>query len=357
MAAPAEPHLPVREDWLALGREEILEPGRPIIDPHHHLWDRPTGRYLFPELLADLDAGHDVRGTVHIQCRSMYRAWGPEETRPVGEVEFVNGIAAQAASGIYGPRYACAGIVGFADLTLGEEVAPVIEALERAGGGRLRGLRHPVVWHADPNLTATTAKAPPPGLMRDASFRSGVSMLRRYGLSLDIWAFHTQLGEVFELAREHPDTSIIVDHLGGPIGIGPYAGRRQEVFSSWRASLARLAQLPNVHLKLGGLGMRVGGFTFHEHALPPSSADLAKAWRPYIETGIELFGASRCMLESNFPVDKAMFSYAALWNAFKRLTMDCSEPEKHALFFGTAARVYRLPEALLFQPTSIQIRE
>lgn len=185
MAVPPALHAPVRDDWLALRQEEIRDPDRPIIDPHHHLWDRPEGRYLLPELLADMGAGHDVRATVYVQCRSMYRTSGAEELRPVGEVEFVNGVAAQAASGIYGRRHACAGIVGFADLTLGERVAPVVEALQRAGGGRLRGLRHPVVWHADARVASSPAR-PPPGLMRDERFRAAVAVLRRYGLSLDI---------------------------------------------------------------------------------------------------------------------------------------------------------------------------
>jgi predicted TIM-barrel fold metal-dependent hydrolase len=175
-------------------------------------------------------------------------------------------------------------------------------------------------------------------------------MLQRYALSLDIWAYHTQLSEVLDLAREHPGTTIVLDHLGGPIGIGPYAGRRQEVFGAWKASLTRLAQLSNVYLKLGGLGMRVGGFAFHEQLVPPSSEELCAAWRPYVETAIELFGVERCMFESNFPVDKGMFSYAVLWNAFKRLAAACSAPERQALFFDTAASTYRLDEALLQAP-------
>jgi predicted TIM-barrel fold metal-dependent hydrolase len=265
-------HAPVREDWLALRREEILEPGRPIVDPHHHLWDRPGARYLFPELLADMNAGHKVLATVYVQCRSMYRASGPEELRPVGEVEFVNGIAAQAASGIYGERHACAGIVGFADLTLGERVAPVLEALERAGGGRLRGVRQPVVWHADGRVRSSPAQ-PPPGLMADARFRAGVAELAGHGLSLDVWAYHTQLDEILDLARACPRTVLVLDHLGGPVGVSPYADKRDEVRTVWKEGLARLAELPNVRLKLGGLGMRVGGFTFHERELPPSSAE------------------------------------------------------------------------------------
>ncbi len=340
---PAYHHLRVREDWLALGVEAALEPDRIIVDPHHHLWDlaAPGGRYLFPDLLADMNCGHDVRASVFVQCRAMYRASGPEEMRPVGEVEFVNGVAAQAASGLYGRRAVCAGIVGFADLARGDRAEPILEALIRAGGGRLRGIRVPVVWHADASVLSSTAQ-PPKGLMLDARFQEGVRGLPRHDLSLDIWAYHTQMDEVESLARAAPGTTMIVDHLGGPIGVGAYAGRRDEVFAVWRASMARLAALPNVVMKVGGLGMRVGGFQFHEAPLPPTSAQLAVAWKPYVETAIDLFGAKRCMFETNFPVDKGMYSAGVYWNACKRLTSGASDQDKTALFSGTAMRVYRL---------------
>ena len=338
-------HLPVREDWLAQSVEDVLEPDLPIVDSHHHLWDGSDGRYLFPELLSDLNCGHDVRATVYVQCRSMYRRSGPMEMRPVGEVEFVNGVAAQAASGLYGTRAACAGIVGFADLSLGQRAAPVLEALIRAGGDRLRGIRVPVVYHAHPDVKSSAA-TPPEGLMLDASFQEGVRSLQRYDLTLDVWAYHTQLGEIETLARAAPDVTIIVDHAGGPIGTGPYTRRSQEVFADWRRGMTALAVLPNVRVKLGGLGMQVSGLTFHERPAPPSSQELANAWRSYVETSIELFGANRCMFESNFPVDKGMYSYRTFWNACKRLSAGCSAPEKADLFSGTANRVYSLPPAL-----------
>ncbi len=334
--------VPVRPDWLALRpAEPVLEPERPIVDSHHHLWDRPGDSYLLPDLLADLDGDHRVVETVFVQCRAMYRAQGPEQLRPVGEVEFVNGIAAMSASGCYGAARACAAIVGYADLRLGAEVARVLEALRRAGGGRLRGIRFPVAWHPDPAVSLTPQPTSP-GLLQEAAVEAGAAVLARAGLTLDLWVGHHQLGEVFEFAAGLPDLTVILDHVGGPIGIGPYANRRAEVLADWTAAMRRLAGLPNVHVKLGGLGQHVGGFAFDAAPLAPTSEQVAAAWRPYILTCIDLFGPARCTFESNFPVDKGMLSYRTLWNAFKRLAMDLAEHEKAALFAATARRLYRL---------------
>jgi len=321
--------------------EPVLEPEREIVDSHHHLWDTPGQRYLLPELLDDLTTGHRIIQTVFVQCRAMYRADGPEALRPVGEVEFVNGVAAMCASGLYGPARACAGIIGYADLKLGSEVAPVLEALVRAGGGRLRGIRFPVAWNGD-KAVRLTPQPTAQGLMRDKTVQAGAMALARAGLSLDIWAGHTQLDELFDLASSVPDLTVIVDHVGGPIGVGRYSGRRNEVLADWTVAMRRLATLPNVNVKLGGLAMRVGGFAFDLLPLPPSSEELAVAWQPYIGTCINLFGPERCMFESNFPVDKGMIGYRTLWNAFKRLTSDLVEDEKRSLFAGTARRVYKL---------------
>lgn len=339
---PPYPHLPIREDWLALQQEAILEPALPIIDPHHHLWDRPGNRYLFDELRHDAAGGHDIRATVFVTCRAMFRADGPEAMQPLGETEFVNGIAAQSASGLYGALRACQGIVGHADLTLGDAVAPVLEAQLRIAGGRFRGIRNNTAWHPDPDIQTNPIR-PPPGLLMEARFRAGVARLRDHALTLDIWAYHTQLAEVIDLARAFPDQPMVLDHAGGPIGVGRFAERRAEVFTEWRHAIRALARLPNVAVKLGGLAMELGGFGFHQAATPPTSAILAEAWRPYIETCIEAFGVDRAMFESNFPVDKGMCGYAVLWNAYKRLAAGASAAEKRALFSGTAARVYRLP--------------
>jgi L-fuconolactonase len=345
------PGYPVRLDWLARNQEAVLEPELPIVDPHHHLWHRvgridhpndQSGHYLFPELLADMTCGHNVRASVFVQCRSMYRQTGPEAMRSVGEVEFVNGIAAQAASGFYGPRLACAGIVAGADLTLGAAVDPVFERMRAVAGARFVGIRNSVAWHESPDVRSSMV-LPPPGLMADRRFREGVSRLPAHNLSLDIWAYQTQAAEVLDLARAHPDVTIIIDHLGGPLAVGPYAGKRDAMFVGWKAGLAALAKLPNTRIKLGGLGMKVGGFGFQEATEPPTSAELAAAWKPYVDTAIELFGPSRAMFESNFPVCKGMFGASAFWNACKRLSAGFTPTERAALFSGTAAGVYRLP--------------
>jgi L-fuconolactonase len=338
---PSPTYIPVRQDWLDRRQEPILEPELPIIDPHHHLWDRTGWRYLLDELLADTDSGHDIRATVYVQARSMHRAAGPEEMKPVGETEFVNGVAAMCASGIYGTIRVAAGIVAHADLTLGSRVEAVLAAHERAGGGRFRGIRHITAWDADASIR-NPAYNPPPGLMAEQSFRDGFKTLGRLGYSFDAWLYHPQIDDVTALARACPDTKVVLNHVGGPIGIGPYAGRHKELFPQWAASIKALASCDNAYVKLGGLGMRIGGFGFHEQAEPPSSQALADTWRPYVETCIAAFGTRRAMFESNFPVDKGSYSYPVFWNACKLLAKGASAGEKADLFAGTAARFYRL---------------
>jgi len=334
-------YLAVREAWLNRRKEPILDPERPIIDPHHHLWDRHGWRYLLDDLLADTNSGHNIVATVFIQARSMYRESGPVELRPVGETEFVNGVAAMSASRTYGKTRVCAGIVGHADLTLGGRVEPVLTAHIRAGGDRFRGIRHITTWDADSSI-ANPAYTTPQHLMADGRFREGFAVLGRLGLTFDAWLFHPQIDELTGLARAFPATPIVLNHVGGPIGIKAYADQRNEVFAHWAAAIKGLAICKNVYVKLGGLGMRVGGFGFQELPEPPSSETLADAWRPYIETCIAAFGPSRAMFESNFPVDKGSYSYAVFWNACKLLTKGASEAEKADLFSGTATRFYRL---------------
>jgi len=341
LTAPS-PHLRARPEWLARREEAILDPDLPIVDPHHHLVDREnTGRYLLPDLLADTGSGHNITATVYLEWLSMYRAGGPVEMRPVGEVEFANGVAAMAASGIYGNTKVCAGIVGYADLALGARVERVLEAMITAGGGRFRGIRFISASHPDDAARGSSVNRPA-GLLMDGKVREGFARLHPLGLSFDAWMYHTQLGELVDLARAYPATPIVLDHVGGPIGLGPYGGKRDEVFAEWKRSIAELARCPNVHIKLGGLGMRLFGFDVHEGESPPSSEQLASAWRPYIETCVALFGSNRAMFESNFPVDKGSGSYHVFWNAFKRIAAGCSADEKADLFSGTATRFYRL---------------
>jgi predicted TIM-barrel fold metal-dependent hydrolase len=330
-----------REDWLALHSEAIIEPARPIVDPHHHLWDRGGQRYLIEEMAADIASGHNIVATVYVDCRAMYRASGPEAFRPVGEVEFATGVAAMSASGGYGKAQICAGIVSHVNLLLGEAARPVLEAEITAGGGRFRGIRHSSAWDADPDIAGMYASRPK-GLLLDSSFRKGFAQLAPLKLSFDAWLFHPQIGELADLARAFPDTRIVLDHCGGPIGLGRFADRREQTFALWRSSIQDIAKCPNVVVKLGGLAMRLLGHDFHERPRPPSSEELAAAWRPYVETCIEAFGVKRAMFESNFPPDKGQCSYQVIFNAFKRIAASCSEDEKSALFSRTAADVYRL---------------
>lgn len=321
--------------------EAPLDPGLPIIDPHHHVRDRPGARYLFHDFLADLTScGHNIRATVMIESGDMFRAGGPPELGPVGETEFLNGVAAMFASGKYGSALVGAGIVGCPDLRLGERVRPVIEACVRAGGGRFCGVRNLLAWHEAAELRI--ARTGPPGVMRDAGFRAGLACLADYDLSYDAYVYHPQLPELIELVRAVPGVRIIVDHTGGPAGVGPYAGRRDEVFPFWKAQIRELARCPNVFMKLGGLGLPVMVFGFHGRVPQASSLKLADAWRRYFEACIEAFGASRCMFESDFPPDKDVCSYTVIWNAFKRIAAGCSPDEKATLFGGTAERAYRL---------------
>jgi len=330
----AYPHPHVNDAWLARLREDILEPDLPIIDAHHHLWERPSGVYLLPQLKADVTAGHNVRGTVFIQCGYGYRNDGPPEMRPVGETETVVRIASGGGPGV------CAGIIGYTDFRLGERVEAVLQAHVEAGKGRFRGIRQSAGWDLA-ILTQTSAPAAP-GLLADPAFRSGLSRLSRFGLSYESSLYHPQLPELAALARALPELPILANHCGGYIAIGPHGVDLNETFSRWRAGLRELAACPNVYLKLGGQAMSIRGVTFHEQVLPPSSGELANAWRPVMEACIDTFGASRCMFESNFPVDKGMCSYVSCWNAFKRIAAGCSPSEKADLFHGSAARFYRL---------------
>ena len=331
----------VRADWLARHAETILEPDLPIIDPHHHLWIRPGSRYLADDLLADMNSGHNIVATVYVQAQSMYRQSGPSEMRPVGETEFVNGVAAMFASGAMGRSRGCAGIVGRADLMLGGRVEPVLLAHLRAGGDRFRGVRHTTSWDADTRLNNPDYPSPP-ALLMDRTFREGIEVLARLGLSFDAMVYHPQLDDVANLAGAFPNLPIVLNHCGVPMGIGTYQGRHDEVFARWSASLRRVATHGNVSVKVGGLGMRYTALGFSERAEPPSSEVVATLCRPYVETCIDAFGASRCMFESNFPVDKVSYSYQVFWNACKRLVSGASPIEKTALFGGTAKRVYRL---------------
>ncbi|ABE36822.1 amidohydrolase family protein [Paraburkholderia xenovorans LB400] len=318
--------------------EPVIEPERAICDAHHHLWNVEGNRYLLPDLLSDLGTGHRITSTVYVEWRSHYRTVGPVRLRSLGETEFAAAAANAAATG---PSSACAAIVGYVDLSLGAAAEPVLAAHLEAAGGRLRGIRNVASWDPDRDVMG----GPPvcaPHLYADRRFRQGFALLERFGLGFDAMLFQTQLDDVIGLADAFRYQPIVVNHVGGTLGIGPYAGRRDELFQAWRASIGELARRPNVWIKLGGLGMRRSGFRFHGQTPQPGSLEVAHAWRPWIDTCIEAFGAARCMFESNFPVDKASCSYVVLWNTFKRLAAGASETEKSDLFLGSASRFYRL---------------
>jgi L-fuconolactonase len=346
-------HLPVRPEWLATREEEPLDAALPIVDAHHHLYDRPGSRYLLDDLLRDLYSGHNVRATVIVQARAMLRADALPHLQALGETEFANGVAAMSASGLYGDARVCAGIVGFADFTRGDAVRPLLERHigltggTAAEGGRFCGLRQSLTWDADTSLTNPLYPTSE-HLMDSKEFRAGFAHLAPLGLSFEAWLFFHQLPKLASLARAFPETAIVLNHCGGVIGIGKYAGRRDEVFRQWRRGLIELAtSCPNVMVKLSGLGMRLGGFGFEDEDRAPSSADLAEAWRPWIETCLAAFGPSRCMYGSNFPVDKGSCSYSIGLNALKRLVADASPNEKAAIFWRSAKTFYRLPDASL----------
>jgi len=333
-------------DWLALTEEPTLEPEIAICDPHHHLWDKrleriPYQRYLLHELIADINCGHAVRSTVFIEARAMYRPDGPIELRPVGEVEFVQGQAAAAATGLYGPCRAAAAIIGHADLKLADRVEPVLEALKAASPNRFRGIRHTVTWDPHPEVENRDRE----GVLASAEYRAGAKVLARMGLSLDTGVCFPQLPELADFARAVPELTIILNHLGGLQRVGPFANRDDEVLPAWRRGLAAVAQCPNVHLKLGGIGMPRLGFDWWTRNKPVGSEELAASMAPLISYCIEQFGPNRCMFESNFPVDKVSFSHHVLFNAFKRFSKPYSASERAALFHDTAVRAYRIADA------------
>jgi L-fuconolactonase len=326
-------------EWLSRTTETALEPELPICDPHHHLWQYPTSRYLRDEFLHDIEGGHRVLKTVHIECLQWYRTGGPVELRPVGETEYIRKVS-EVDERACGHRRIAAGIVGFADLMLGAAVLPVLEAHLEASD-RFRGIRYATAWDASKEIRETHTH-PPPGLLGDSTFRAGFACLARLGLSFDAWLYYMQFPELARLAREFPTVTIILDHMGGPLGVGPYAGRRAEVFADWRAGLGELASCANIVVKLGGRTMAMSGFGWHKRDAPPTSEELAQAMSPYFLACIDLFGPNRCMFESNFPFDRASCGYVVLWNAYKRLSRGYADAERRALFHDTAERAYRL---------------
>lgn len=317
-------------------REEALEPELPVVDPHHHLWDDLTNplatEYPLPQLITDLAGGHRVVASVYAECTSHWRSTGPAEFRPVGETEWVASLEV--------PAGVMAGIIGYADLRGGRSVRPVLEAHREAGGRRFSGIRHSTSWDPHPDVP-NTAREVPPRTLTTPGFIEGVRLLGELDMTFDAWMYFHQLADVVALANHAPDTTIVLDHLGGPIAIGPYASARADMVASWRTHLQEVARRPNVVLKVGGLGFPY----FLTEAVATrlrGSDELAEFWRPEVEFAIEAFGPERCMFESDFPVDAHATDYVTLWNAFKKLSAGYSDTERRALLSGTASRTYQL---------------
>ena len=334
--------VPDNSAWRASHREEIIDPELPIIDPHHHLWDRHDQTYLLKEFMADAQSGHNIVASVFVECGAFYRKTGPEMMERLGEVEFANGIAAVAASQVYGKTQVCAGIVGSADLTYGQEIGRLLDAQIAAAGGRFRGIRLITKWDADEALNNGRYLIPPK-LLSDPDFRKGFAELGPRNLSFDAMIYHHQIPELIDLARTFPDTTIILNHIGGLLAkTRTYLAKEKETVALWRSAMGDLAKCPNVYVKLGGVGMPYLGFGFEKHSKPADSQALAAAWGPVFKDCIDAFGTERCMFESNFPPDRASVDYPILWNAFKRVAQGYSAAEKHGLFFGAAAKAYQL---------------
>ena len=328
--------------WRSLLREDILEPERPIIDPHHHLWDKPGQTYLVDDYLRDARAGHNIRASVYVECGSYYRGDGKEMMNRLGEVEFANGEAAKAAAFPPGCPRVGAAIVGTADLTHGAPIAELLDAQQAASRERFRGIRLSTKWDPDEELNHGRYVVPP-HLLQDTDFRAGFAMLAPRELSFDALVYHPQIPELVDLARAFPDTRIILNHIGGLVAnTRTYRDHKEEAITHWKTSMRELSTCPNVVVKLGGLGMAYVRYGFNTLSSPAPSTELAHAWGPLFKFCIEQFGPERCMFESNFPPDRDSADFHVIWNSFKRIASEYSDNEKHELFFGCALRTYRM---------------
>ncbi|MCJ7772592.1 MAG: amidohydrolase family protein [Desulfobacterales bacterium] len=332
---------PGTTEWLEQVVEDVIDPEREIVDPHHHLWK--GGRwfdYMLPELWYDTGSGHNIKKTVFVECHSSYRNEGPEHLRPIGETEFVDEIAEQSLQGTE-DQAKIAGIVSHANLTLGDRVEEILDAHEAAGKGLFRGIRHAGAREEVSEALMIPGRGDKDLFSRE-DFRQGVKLLGSRELTYESWHYHHQLKSYTELAKSVPDTIVILDHFGTPLGVGPYEGKREEIFKQWKIDIAKLAQCENVFAKLGGLAMPDNGYGWHLDAVPPTSDEFVAAQKWYYLHTIECFGPDRCMFESNFPVDRLSLSYHVVWNGFKKMVADFSEDEKDMMFSGTATKVYRL---------------
>ena len=339
------PYLPIDEDWLKLNIEEPIDQKLAIIDPHHHLWDLDFGRYIHEDFLSDIKiSGHNVLASVYIMSSANTKIYDkvlPKEYETIPEIVFACQEAEKANNAISSKCKINETIVGSLDLRYGEKLIPVIEKGISISNGKLKGIRMLLAAHSDPSISSGAVKTPL-GIMKEPKFLEGAKILQKYNLSLDFWIHHTQLNEMEFVAKSLPELTIILNHVGGPIHLGPYEGKKALTHREWRHSMMRLATLPNVSVKLGGLGMAVNGSKFYNNPIPPSSDELCESWKPWIFETLNLFGFERCMFESNFPVDKGSCSYGNLWNAFKKISKSMSEDEKNKLFYKNAAKIYKI---------------
>ncbi|HSV82108.1 MAG TPA: amidohydrolase family protein [Ramlibacter sp.] len=334
---------------MHVGRDEpILDPDIPIIDAHMHLFDRPVLgdrpplRYMLDEYLADAQAGHRIIASVYVEIHAFARTDGPEVLRPLGEIEFANGVGAMAESGRYGNCRACAGIVGYADLRFGDQVAQLLDRAMETAPERFRGIRQCSNYSTNEAPYRFITNRSPQGVLHNPGFREGFRQLTKRGLTFDAAMFHHQLQDVADLADAFPDAMIVLNHCGHALAMDLDEEGRAEVFREWRELMLAVARRPNVHCKIGGMGLPMWGFRLEERRDPIGYLELAQIWRPWVETSIEAFGARRCMMESNYPPDGRSAGYVPLWNALKHIVRAASAEEKAALFHGTAAKVYRL---------------
>lgn len=336
---------PGSQEWLDQLSEEVNSPEQRIIDPHHHLW--PEGGalpYGLDELHSDTDDGHNVVGTVFVECGAAYRNDGPGHLKTVGETAFVAANAERSAELQRSDGKApILGIVGRADLRKLDVLEEVLDAHQAAGNGLFKGIRHAIARAPEPKAMRIPGQSPE-GLAADRDFQAGVARLGERGLTFDSWHYHHQNLEFAELAAAVPGTTMILDHFGTPIGVGSFAEKAEEVFEVWKVGLDAAAAQPNVVAKIGGLAMPDNGFGWDMRATPATSDELVEAQARYYHYTIERFGPDRCMFESNFPVDRWSLSYRTVWNGFKKLAAGYSADERDRMFYGTAREVYGLTD-------------
>ena len=326
------PGMELREDWLAQVVEDIIDPEREIVDPHHHLWTRAGAVYELDQLNADIGAGHNVVQTIYVECHSYYDETAPKHLQPVGEVAHVAGLNAGG-----GP---VAGIIGRADLS-DPRLGDILDAMQTVGRGKLSGIRQAGACALEPNKLVIPGRNPP-DRYADPEFRRGVAELGRRGLVYDTWHYHHQADDFLALAQAVPDTVMVLDHFGTPLGVGRFAGQREAIFPRWKDDMTALAECPNVRAKLGGMAMPDNGWGWNLADKPPTSDEFVAAQGAWYHHMIACFGPERCMFESNFPVDRTSVSYPVLWNAFKKIAARYDDAAQQAMFSGTARQTYGL---------------